>query len=152
MQATLHNEQQGHQVITQAWKLCKAHLTAGRRLVLTLVDAEDAKSAKQRRYYHGVILAEIAQKATVNGKKFPMPVWKEHFRKKHLQDERKICTDPLTGKKSKRRIRQSTEDLSVKKYAQLIEMVTAYAVTDLGVTFSERDIESWIDPETGEIL
>jgi hypothetical protein len=151
---TLINPQQGHAVIDGAWRLAKAHLTAGRRLLLTLVDAEDAKSAKQRAYYHGVILTEIAQKATINGQKFPMAVWKEHFRKTYLPDKRKVCTNPLTGKKSKRSVRQSTEGLSVKKYAQLIEQVTAFAVTELGVEFSERNFDRWsdVDSETGEVF
>lgn len=154
LDARLINPVQGHQVVETLWKLSKAHLTAGRCLRLILTDAEDAKSAKQRRYYHGVILTEIAQKATINGQKFPMVVWKEHFRKTYLPDKRKVCTNPLTGKKSKRSVRQSTEGLSVKKYAKLIEQVTAFAVTELGVEFSERDFDRWsdVDPETGEVF
>lgn len=149
----LYNPVQAHQAMTaQLWPQIKALTTAGQRLILTLVDAEDAKRAKQRRYYHGVILTEIANKASINGQKFPMKVWKEHFRKTYLPDKRKVCTNPITGKKSKRSVRQSTEGLSVKKYAQLIEMVTAFAVTDLGVEFSERNFDRWVDPETGEIF
>lgn len=152
---TLFNPVQAHQAMTaQLWPQIKALTTAGQRLMLTLVDAEDAKSAKQRRFYHGVILTEIAQKASINGQKFPMAVWKEHFRKTYLADKRKVCTDPLTGKKSKRRIRVSTEGLSVKQYASLIERVTAFAVTELGVTFSERDFDRWsdVDPDSGEVF
>lgn len=151
----LFNPQQAHQALTaQLWPQIKALTTAGHRLMLTVVDAEDAKSAKQRRYYHGVILTEIAQKASINGQKYSMAVWKEYFRKTYLIDKRRVCTDPLTGKKSKRRIRVSTEGLSVKQYAGLIERVTAYAVTDLGVQFSERNFDRWsdADSETGEIL
>jgi NinB protein len=149
----LFNPVQAHKAMTaQLWPQIKALTTAGQRLILTLVDAEDAKSAKQRRYYHGVILTEIANKASINGQKFPMKVWKEHFRKTYLPDKRKVYTNPITGKKSKRSVRQSTEGLSVKKYAQLIEMVTAFAVTELGVEFSERNFDRWVDPETGEIL
>lgn len=150
----LINPQQAHTAMTaQLWPMVKALTTAGHRLLLTVVDAEDAKSAKQRRYYHGVILKEIAQKAAINGQKFPLAIWKEYFRSKHLPDKRKVYTNPLTGAKSKRRVRQSTEDLSVKKYAQLIEMVTAYAVTELNVEFSERNFDRWsdVDPETGEV-
>lgn len=149
----LFNPQQAHQAMTnQLWPQIKALTTAGKRLVLTLVDADDEVRIKQRGYYHKVILTEIAQKASINGEKFNMPTWKEHFRRKHLPDKRKRTKDPMTGKTMTIRVRQSTENLGVKKYAQLIEMVTAFAVTDLGVTFSERNFDRWVDPETGEIL
>lgn len=150
---TLINPQQAHQVIEAAWKLAKSITTAGGRLMLTLVDAEDAKSSKQRRYYHGVILKEIALKASINGEKFSLAVWKEHFRREYLPDKRKRVKNPVTGKSMTIRVRQSTEDLSVKKYGQLIERVTAYAVTELGVQFSEPNFDRWsdVDPETGEV-
>jgi len=57
----------------------------------------------------------------------------------------------MTGKKSRRHVRISTEDLGIRKYAELIERVTAFAVTELGVTFS-ADMDEWTDPETGEIM
>lgn len=149
----LFNPQQAHQAMTnQLWPLIKAQTTAGNRLVLTLVDADNAVTIKQRGYYHKVILTEIAQKASMNGEKFNMPTWKEYFRKKHLPDKRKKVKNPMTGRTITIRVRQSTEDLGVKKYAQLIEMVTAFAVTDLGVEFSERNFNNWVDPDTGEIF
>lgn len=149
----LINPVQAHKVIDSAWKLAKSITMAGGRLMLTLVDAEDAKTDKQRRYYHGVILKEIAQKAQINGEKFPLAVWKEHFRREYLPDKRKRVKNPLTGKSMTIRVRQSTEDLSVKKYNLLIERVTAFAVTELGVEFSEPNFERWsdVDPETGEV-
>jgi hypothetical protein len=55
--------------------------------------------------------------------------------------------NPMTGKKHRRRVRKSTEDLGVKAYAELIERVTAFAVTELSVEFP-----AYIDQETGEIL
>lgn len=149
----LFNPQQAHQAMTaQLWPQIKALTTAGKRLVLTLVDADDEVRIKQRGYYHKVILGEIAQKASMNGQKFDMRTWKEYFRKKHLPDKRKNVKNPMTGRTITIRVRQSTENLGVKKYAQLIEMVTAFAVTDLGVEFSERNFDRWVDPETGELL
>jgi hypothetical protein len=122
-------------------------LAAGHRLALEIRLAEDAKTDGQRKYYHGVVLAEIAKQATVNGQKFPLAVWKEWFRSEYLGFKTVTCTNPMTGKKSRRRVRKSTEDLGVKAYAQLIERVTAFAVTDLSVEFPAR-----IDPDTGEII
>ncbi|MNW16733.1 hypothetical protein D3C71_2156850 [compost metagenome] len=46
--------------------------------------------------------------------------------------------NPITGKKSRRLVRVSTEDLGVKAYAKYIDQVTAIAATDLGVTITLR--------------
>lgn len=144
----LFNPVQAHQVLTgTVWPHAKNLLMAGHRLVLELRLAEDAKTDKQRRYYHGFVLKTIAEQAVVNGQKFPIPVWKEHFRSEYLGFKVSTHINPTTGKKSRRRIRISTEDIGVKRYSLLIEQVTAYAVTDLGVVFPS----DWVDPETGEV-
>lgn len=122
---------------------------AGNRVALECRFAEDAKTDAQRRYYHGVILKQIAKQAVVNGQKFPLAVWKEHFRVQYLGYRSLTYTNPMTGKKSRRRVRKSTEDLGVKGYNNLIERVTAFAATELGIVF-DRAAEN-VDPDTGEI-
>jgi hypothetical protein len=131
--------------------MLKADLVAGRRQVLIVRDWEEAKTEKQRHYYHGYILTEIARQARANGEAYPMPVWKEFFRAKYLGTKRKTHKDPMTGRKVWRSERVSTEHLGVKAYNKLIEQVAAFAVTELNVDFSHT-IDSWIDPETGEIV
>lgn len=141
------NPQQAHVSLNQTvvpW--AKSMMMAGHRLIGEFRLAEDVKTDQQRRYYHGVILAEIAKQAKVNGQSFPLAVWKEWFRDQYLGYKSVTCINPMTGKKSRRRVRKSTEELGVKAYAALIEKVTAFAVTDLGVEFPAR-----VDPETGEI-
>lgn len=117
---------------------------------------EDAKTDGQRRYYHGVVLKEIAQQARIDGKAFPLSVWKEHFRNEYLGFKTVTHINPITGKKSRRRERQSTEGLGVRGYAKLIERVTAFAVVELDVRFSAGSYEEWqrnpIDPDTGEVM
>jgi hypothetical protein len=148
LQAAWVNPVQAHTHLQkQVWPWAKAMLTAGHRLVVDVRLAEDAKTDQQRKYYHGVVLAEIARQAKVNGQTFPMAVWKEHFRNEYLGFKTMTVVNPMTGKKSRKRIRRSTEDLGVKAYNELIERVTAFAVTELGVEFPAR-----VDPETGEIL
>lgn len=142
------NPQQAHASLNQTvvpW--AKSMMLAGHRLVAEFRLAEDVKTDGQRKYYHGIVLAEIAKQARVNGQKFPLAVWKEHFRNEYLGFKTVTFVNPMNGKKSRRRVRKSSEDLGVKGYAVLIERVTAFACTDLGVEFPAR-----IDPETGEIL
>jgi hypothetical protein len=128
---------------------CKSMMLAGHTLVAAFRLADDCKTDQQRRYYHGVILKQIAQQARPNEQQFPLAAWKEHFRKEYLGFKTVTFTDPMTGKKSRRRVRKSTEDLGVKAYAALIERVTAFAATELGVKFAEQG--EYIDTDTGEI-
>jgi hypothetical protein len=140
--------QQAHASLNQTvvpW--AKSMMLAGHRLVAEFRLAEDVKTDGQRRYYHGIVLTEVAKQATANGQKFPLAVWKEFFRDKFLGFKTVSYVNPMTGKKLRRRMRKSTEDLGVKAYATLIEQVTAFACVDLGVEFPAR-----IDPETGEIF
>ena len=133
----------------------KEQWAAGRRLELEIRLHEDAKTDRQRRYYHGVVLKIIAAQARPHGQQFPLAVWKEHFRAEFLGHKTVTSRNPLTGKKVRRRQRVSTEDLGVKGYSQLIDRVSAFAATELGVTFP-ASFEQWermqVDPDTGEIV
>jgi hypothetical protein len=134
---------------------CKEQWAAGRRLELEIRLHEDAKTDRQRKYYHGVVLKTIAAQARPNDQPFPLKVWKEHFREEFLGYKTVTTRNPLTGKKHRRRQRVSSEDLGVKGYSQLIDRVSAFAATELGVTFP-ASFEQWermqVDPDTGEII
>lgn len=113
------------------------------RLRVTVEPEEDSKSTRQRGFYHGVVLTEIAEQAKANGQQFPMQVWKEYFRDKFLGYTIKSFLNPMTGKKELRRERVSTEGLSVRAYSTLIEQVLAIGATELGVRFSESNWEGY---------
>lgn len=134
---------------------CKSMWAAGHRLHVEVRLQEDAKTDRQRRYYHGVVLKTIAQQARPNGAQYPLAVWKEHFRAEYLGHKTVTSKNPLTGKKVRRRVRVSTEDLGVKGYSQLIDRVSAFAATELGVSFP-ASFDQWerceVDPDTGEII
>ena len=139
----LHDPVQAHKAFAKVWHDCKSLLMAGRKQVLKLEDLEETLTAKQRRYYHGFILTEIAKQARVDGRKYPMPVWKEHMRATYLGDKVVTEINPMTGVETKRTVRVSTEDLKVKSYNLLIEQVTALACTELGVIF-DKDFDTWL--------
>jgi hypothetical protein len=137
-------------------------LKAGRHLVMELKLWEDDITQKQRAYLHAVVLTEIAQYARPNGQQYPMPVWKEHFRKEWLGFKTATTINPITGKKSRRRVRVSTEDLGIRAMAEYIDRIIAFAATELGVVVSEplppelrgkrkRD-RAPVDQETGEVM
>lgn len=145
---TLHDAQQGHRALSATfWPAAKAHLMAGRKMVAELRPYEDHMTDKQRRFLHGYILKTIAQQARPNGEQFPLKVWKEWYRAEFLGHKTATTKDPFTGRRVRRRVRVSTEDLGVKGYSQYIDRVAAHAASELGVEF----MSEWTDPDTGEI-
>ena len=152
IQIQCHNPQQAHAaMMAHVWPWVKAQTTASHAVVLEARLHEDAKTDQQRRFYHGVILTQIAKQARPNGQSYPLAVWKEHFRNEYLGFKTVTFTDPMTGSKSRRRVRQSTEALGVRGYNNLIERVTSFAVTELGVCFDQHSPDGYIDPDTGEV-
>ena len=152
----LHNAEQAAMAIRNvAAPKCREIWAAGQLVEATFRTHEDVKTDRQRAYYHGIVLKCIADQARPNGQAFPIPVWKEHFRKEYLGHKTVTVTNPMTGRKSRRRHRISTEDLGIRAYSRLIDRVSAFAATELGVTFPAT-YEQWereqIDPDTGEII
>lgn len=134
---------------------CKLIWDAGGWVEWSISLHEDRKSDRQRRFYHGVVLKQIALQASVNGVRHDLQVWKEYFRSEYLGYKTGSYLNPITGKKSRRRKRISTEELGVREYSRLIEKVMAYAVTELGVIFPMRWEEyeaAPIDLDTGEVI
>lgn len=146
-------EQAGVHLNSVVLPFCREQIAQGRALDVEVRLHEDAKTDRQRRYYHGVVLMAISQQAAPCGVKHGMSIWKEFFRSEFLGHKTVTTINPITGKKSRRRIRVSTEDLGVKGYSQLIERVIAYATAGLHVripmTWAEYEAAG-IDLETGE--
>lgn len=152
---TLREPVQAHREIMRLWPLIKSTTMAGTLLDMEFRLHDDAKTDRQRAYYHGVVLKSIADQARPNGDAFPLKVWKEHFRSEFLGFKTLTVKNPITGKKHRRRERVSTEDLGVRGYSRLIDQVSAFAANELAVTIPSS-FDQWdsaaIDPETGEIL
>ena len=152
----LRDAEQAARVIREAAApKCREIWSAGQMVEATFRTHEDAKTDRQRKYYHGVVLKCISEQASPNDQRFPLAVWKEHFRKEYLGHKTKSALNPITGKKSRHRVRVSTEDLGIRAYSNLIDRVSAFAATELGVTFPAT-FSQWermeVDPDTGEII
>ena len=152
----LHNAEQAAMAIRNvAAPKCREIWATGQLVEATFRTHEDAKTDRQRAYYHGVVLKTIAQQARPNGEQHALAVWKEYFRAEYLGHKTVTTKNPITGKKIRRRVLLSTEDLGVKGYSQLIDRVSAFAATELGVTFPAT-FQQWegmqVDPATGEIM
>lgn len=135
----LHDTEQGREVLARnllPW--VGEQLKQGRQLYLEAGLLDDDITAKQRGYLHAVVFPDIAQQARANGgQAFPKEVWKEWYRSEFLGFKVVTHIDPFTGRKLRRRVRVSTEDLGVRGMINYIDRVIAHASTELGVTVSE---------------
>ena len=118
--AELHNPEQARAILArQALPWVGEQLKQGRELVAEFRLLDDDITDKQRAYLHGVVLTEIALQARPDGQRFDMKVWKEFLRDKFLGFKTVTHKNPLTGKKVRRRERVSTEDLGVRRMAEI---------------------------------
>lgn len=133
----LHEPEQATEAMRQAWPWVKEQLRQGRPMAAEYRLLDDVITNAQRGYLHAVVLTEIADFARVGGRQYDMKTWKEHFRSEFLGFEVVTWINPITGRKLRRRVRKSTEDLGVRGMAEYIDRVIAYAATELGVVVSE---------------
>lgn len=167
MRIELRTPEQARAVLkAQALPWIGQQLERGHELVAEFRYRDDEITEKQRGYLHAGVLTQIAEEAVANGgQKFPMKVWKEWYRSEFLGFKVVTAINPMTGKKSRRRVRVSTEDLGRRGLAQYTERVIAHASTELGLTIRppmDKDVrESMkryaamgvkVDADTGEIL
>lgn len=128
----LHNTDQARPVLKGNFlPWVGEQLKQGRALVVEAKLLDDDITEKQRGYLHAGVLTQISQEAVTNGQQFPMQVWKEYYRDRFLGFRKVTAIDPFTGKKSRRRVRISTEDLGKRGLAIHTEKIIASASTEV---------------------
>ena len=142
----LVNPTQAHESLQRVWLRIKAELMAGNKQVLTLHGFDEVMSHQQRKYLHGFVLTEIAKQAVIDGRKFSMQAFKEHYRKLFLGDKVVEVIDIKTGASKKELQRVSTESLGDKKMNEYIEKVCADAANEFGVVFG-MGFDEWAQGE-----
>lgn len=155
-------EELHHQVVA-IYEAGKAMVADGKAVKLVLAEQVDDISARQRNFFHGVVLKQISEKVYVGehkNERFVIKAWKQFFRALFLPDtwesdkvprwdpERRCLIVPK--RPTPRRVRHSTEDLGVKQYSKLIDDVIDHAVVEFGVVFEfdqqEREAVRWKRP------
>lgn len=130
--------QQAHKAMTaQIWPLLKAHLMAGRRMVLTL--APETRSLEQNRRMWAM-LAEISQQVDWYGRKLSAEEWKHVFSAALKKQDVVPGIDGgfvVLG--------TSTSKMTRAEMSELQTLMEAFGA-EKGVRFSAD-----VDPETGEI-
>ena len=101
-----------------------------------------------------------------DGQRFEWRVWKEMFRGRFLGDRWVMRADPrwdrelgryvIPKRKTPRRERVSTEDLSIKQYSAYIDIVIDTAVAEFGIVFdfvaAEREAVRYVKPTRRKAL
>jgi NinB protein len=133
---------QAHQAITkQAWPLLKAHLMAGRRMVLEL--REEKRSLAENAMLHA-LLSQISHKVEWAGKKRDMETWKRLLTAAWLRARGEpVEMLPALDGHGIDVVFRRTSQLTRAECADLIEFVMAWA--------AENGVEM-ADQETGEVL
>lgn len=143
----LHNAQQAHGAIQQAWAHVKGWLGAGGgRLVLEV--KPETRSYRQNRFLHAM-LGDIAAQVEWAGKKRDAEVWKRLLVAAWCRARREqVELLPALDGHGVDIVFRRTSQLTRAECAELCDFIQAWAV-EHGVEL--RDAVPWIDPETGEI-
>lgn len=143
----LHNAQQAHGAIQQAWAHAKGWLCAGGgRLVLEV--RPETRSDAQNRLLHA-LFGDVSKQALWMGASRTPEQWKPLFVSGHAIAT-KEGADMVPGLEGEfLNLRESTARMSKARMASLLEYVMAWAI-DHGVELCEA--RQWADPETGEVL
>jgi len=131
-------------IMGQLFPFCGAAFANGvKRLQITAMPEEDAKTVQQNRFYWGVVLKEISEQARIGGERYTADAWHELMKRQHLP--RRIKKTRVAGKKRPvvTTTIGTTTGLSVRKMSKFLEKVMAFASTDLNVQFSLRDWEGY---------
>lgn len=170
----VHTREEAHEAVTRGYAYAQSLLADGKRVKISIGEDDEPISIKQRGFLHAAVLPQIAEQVRVDGERYVVDIWKEYFRKEFLgyrwemrrpfKFDPKLCRLVQAKRATPFRIRNSTEDLNVRKYSEYIERVIAHAVTEWGVVFhfraGEREAAQWVRPiakckvdqDTGEIL
>lgn len=155
----VRTREQAHEVMRTGYALAKLLLDDGKRVRVVVGEDDEPLTVKQRRFFHGPVLSQIAEQVRMpDGTRYVAAIWKEFYRDLFLPAKWEVERRPrwvdgelvVPKRATPRRVKASTEDLSVKQYSELIDKVIAHATTELGVVFdldpAERQRVRYVAP------
>lgn len=137
MRATLFNAQQGKTVIDSVWQQAKAHLMAGRRMVVTL--KEETRRDDQNKKFHAICGDLEKSRFPWMGKPRTAAQWKVLLVSGHAvatKEEAELIPG-LEGEYIN--IRESTALMTVRRGASLIEYAVAFCAVNRVPTLEEEE-------------
>ncbi len=128
------NETQGHQVAQTIWKHAKAHLSAGRRMVMEL-RPETRSDAQNRRLW--AMLTDISEQVDWYGKRLTPEDWKHIF----SSSMKKLDVVPNLDGTGFVALGQQTSKMTKAEMSDMQTLMEAFGA-DKGVRFSATNQES----------
>ncbi|MEO6710805.1 MAG: hypothetical protein ABI054_06075 [Planctomycetota bacterium] len=146
--AIAQTREEAHAATLRAYSHAKAMLDNGEMVLITCGPSVLPVSVQQRRFLHGVVLKQISEGARVDGQRYTIDVWKEHYRTRFVGDggfrwestrvpkwDAQAGTYVVPKRATPRRVRISTEELGVRDYAKWTNEIIDHAVLELSVEF-----------------
>ncbi len=132
-----------HRVAKLAYDRARDLIADGKEVRIRAEEAEDERSLRQNRFMWGVVLKEISEQARINGQGWTAEAWHLYCKREYLGYA--FVRETVAGRKRKvvRKELRSTTRLSVRRMSEYLDKVMAFAVTDLGVVFSETRWERY---------
>ena len=127
MKMTLHNAQHGHEVFAKLWMEAKAHLMAGRKMVVELKQATRSVEQNARMW---AMLTEVSNQVEWYGRKLTPEEWKHVFSASLKKQDVVPGLDGgfvVLGK--------STSQMTIAEMGDLMELMSAFGA-QRGVRFS----------------
>ena len=128
----LNNEVQGHKAFADAWRTCKAHLNAGRKIAVT---AKELTRSTEQNSKMWAMLGEIASQVDWYGQKLDSTDWK-HILSASLKKQRAV--QGIDGGFVV--LGLSTSKMTRAEMAELITLMEAFGA-QRGVKFLDLPIE-----------
>ena len=144
----LHNAQQGHQAIQQAWAHAKGYLMAsGAPMVLEV--RPETRSDRQNKLLHAM-LGDIAAQVEWAGAKRDAEVWKRLLVAAWCRARREqVELLPALDGHGVDIVFRRTSQLTRGECAELCDFIGAWCAEN-GVEL--REARQWVDAETGEVI
>lgn len=143
LERVVQTREEAHLASKQVYAWTQQLIADGKRARISAQEDEDDRSIQQNRFYWGVVLKETSEQARIEGQRYAAEAWHELGKRQFLGYQ--IKKVKVAGRKKVTVIRslRSTKDLKVKPMSKYLEQFIAFAVTDLGVRFSETRWEEY---------
>lgn len=113
----------------------RALLAAGKRVAVTVEEAEDDRTPKQNKFLWSFVYKTISEQALINGIGAQAEGWHDYYKKMFLGYQVFKVKVPGKSRPSVRRELRSTTGLSVRKMSKYLDQVMAHAAITFDVTF-----------------
>ena len=130
MKAVLLNAQQGHVALMSVWREAKAHLMAGRRMVVEIKDATRSLEQNSRLW---AMLADVSRQVDWYGRKLTPEEWKHVF---SASLKKQDVVPGLDGGFVV--LGLSTSKMTIREMGELMELIEAFGA-EKSVRFSCPD-------------